>query len=77
MLRPTLVFWLGAVVGIVAFLITVETRDLTGVTPLFFLLQGLGVGVSGQGLLFLPLVWEPLLLILLVLLLNRLRRIVT
>ena len=60
-----------------AFFIAVETRDLIGVTSLLFLLQGLGVSVSSRGL-FLPLlISKPLLLILPVLLLSRLRRIVT
>ena len=31
-----LVFWLGATVGMIAFLIIVETRDLIEVTPIFF-----------------------------------------
>ena len=62
-----------------AFLIAVETRDLTEVTPLLFLLRDLGVGVSGRRLFvsFPPTVLELLLLILPVFFLSRLRRIVT
>ena len=62
-----------------AFLIAVETRDLTGVTPLFFLLRNHGVGVSSQGLFVLlpPTVSELLLFMPSVLLLSWLCRIVT
>ena len=60
-----------------AFLIIVETRDLTGVTLLLFLLQDLGIGVSSRGLLLLPLVPEPLLFIFSVLFFSRLCHIVT
>ena len=62
-----------------AFLIAVETCDLTGVTPLPFLFRNLGIGVSGQGLFvsFPPTVSELFLLIFPILFLSRLRRIVT
>ena len=46
-----LVFWLVAVAGKVAFLIAVETRDLTGVTLLLFLSGVDGVVASGRGFL--------------------------
>ena len=60
------------------FLITVETSDLARVTPLLFLLLGLGVVTSCRGLfvLFPPTVLELLLLILPVFFLSRLHRIV-
>ena len=84
MLRLTLVFWLGVVAGKVAFLIRVEIRDFTNVTPLLLYLRDIsGVDIGGQNVLFLllsmfpPLTPEPLLLILLVVLLKLLRRIIT
>ena len=43
-----LVFWLGAVVGIVAFLIAVEIRDLINVMLLLFLSGADCVIASGQ-----------------------------
>ena len=62
-----------------AFLIAVEIRDLTEVTPLLFLLWDLGIGVHGRGLfvLFLPTVLEFFLLILPVFFVSRLRYIIT
>ena len=72
-----LVFWFGAVAGKVAFLITVETRDLTNVTSFLLFLRDIGgVDVGGRSLLlplpsvFPPLTPEPLLLILPVVLLK-------
>ena len=61
-----------------AFFIAVETRDLTGVTPLLFLLRDLSIVTNCRDLLVLfpPTVSELLLLILPVLFLSRLGRIV-
>ena len=49
-----LVFWLGVVAGIMAFLIAVKTCDLTGVTFLFFLSGVNGIIASGRGFLRFP-----------------------
>ena len=75
----TLVFWrFSAVTGVVPFFITVETRDLAGVTPLFYLLWGLGVVTNGRGLfvLFPPMLLELFLFFLPIFLFSRLYRIV-
>ena len=49
-----LVFWLGAVAGKMAFLITVEIRDFTNITPFLLFLQDIGsINIGGQSLLFL------------------------
>ena len=73
-----LVFWLGAVAGIVAFLIAVEIYNLTGVTLLLFLSGVDGVVASGRDFHWFPSVFlsafKPLLLILL---LSRFCRVVT
>ena len=49
-----LVFWLGAVAGIMAFFIADEIRDLTSVMLLLFLSGVDGVVVSGRGFLWFP-----------------------
>ena len=57
-----LVFWLGVVIGKVAFLITVETCDLTNVTLLLLFLQDIGgINIGNRSQLFpLPSVFPPL-----------------
>ena len=76
--KPTLIFWLDAVTGIVAFLIAVEIRNLTGVTLLLFLSGVDSVVASSRGFLWFPSVFlsafKPFLL---VLLFSRLRWVVT
>ena len=83
LLRLTLVFWLGAVAGKVAFLIAVEICDLTNVMPLLLFFQDIGsIDTGGQSLLFLllsmflPLTPEFLLFILSVVFFRWLYRIV-
>ena len=84
LLRPTLVFWLSVVAGKVTFLITIETCDLTNITPLFLFFQNIGgVNISGRSLFFLlasmfpPLILELLLFIFLGVFFRGLRRIIT
>ena len=73
-----LVFWLGAVAGIVAFFIAVETRDLTSVTLLLFLSGVDDVVASGRDFFRFPSAFSSAFQsLLLVLLLSWLRRVVT